>query len=148
MKTNHIIEWPVQHIGLKILYEKQVSIIINIFTWISNFFTRKKSVSNYINFKIFFWIKSGCSVIDFDMFFFPMQSLEFTKSVNFGSISKEKKLQKKLKNVKINRSLVVIFFISKLSGLNLKPYIYTCIRLKKIKKMSKWIPQIYIHIYV
>ena len=47
----------------------------------------KISVSYFI--QIFVWIKTGCSLIDFDVFFFPMQSSEFTKSLSFESISKK-----------------------------------------------------------
>ena len=37
--------------------------------------------------KIFFLIKTGCSLIDFNVII-PMQSSEFTKSMNFASILK------------------------------------------------------------
>ena len=48
----------------------------------------KKSHQNLSSFhsnKYLNLIKTGCSLIDFDVIF-PMQSSEFTKSQNFGSV--------------------------------------------------------------
>ena len=61
--------------------------IVSSISWHSHFFTRKK-ICFFINCKSFF-IKTGCSLIVFDVIF-PMQSSEFTKSLKFGSISRKK----------------------------------------------------------
>ena len=47
-----------------------------------------------VSLQIFFCMKSGFSPIDFDVIF-PIQSLEFMKSLIFGSNLKKKKLQKR-----------------------------------------------------
>ena len=50
---------------------ERVSIIINTFTWISHFYTRKISVfiARIFWLQIFFLIKNGCNMIDFDVIF-------------------------------------------------------------------------------
>ena len=57
-------------------------------------FTRNSPLFYYI--QIFFQIKTGYSLIDFDMIF-PIQSSEFIKSLNFGSNLKKKTARKNLK---------------------------------------------------
>ena len=81
-----------------------IAYMTNIAHWIKNPFRRTSEHNhkyNYLNFLFFhkkksvfyqlqiflFYNKNGCSLIDFDVVF-SMQSLEFTKQLNFGSISK------------------------------------------------------------
>ena len=68
--------------GLKILSEEQVSIIIDIITQISHFFTRNNPFFYLI--QTIFRTKTGNSLIDFDVNF-QIQSSDITKSLNFGS---------------------------------------------------------------
>ena len=54
--------------------------------------------------------KTGCSLVDFEVIF-PMQSLEFTKSLKFGSILK--KITAIKKSEILNFHLKIDFFMDK-----------------------------------
>ena len=55
-----------------------------------------------------FRIKTGCSLISFDVIF-PMSSIEFLKSLNFGYISQKKNAKKKPEmQKKTNRAFLQI----------------------------------------
>ena len=68
------------------IYSALNRVSINTITWIYNFFTWKIW---FLLISIFFLIKTVGSLRDFEVIF-PMQSSEFTKSLNFGSILKKK----------------------------------------------------------
>ena len=78
---------PVYCIGLKIISGELVSIIIDIIFWIFSIFSLEKNCF-FIYFNFFFWIKTGHSLIDFDVIL-RIQSSEFTKSLNFRSSLKK-----------------------------------------------------------
>ena len=62
-----------------------------------------------------FWMKTGCSLIDFDVIF-PMQPLEFTKSLDFGTIY----LKTTYKKMKIFNLNLENYFYEKKYLMNLK----------------------------
>ena len=95
---------PVLCIRLKIFSEERVSMIIWIY-W-PEFFIFSLDFFFY-SLQYFFFIKTSCSLIDFDLIF-SMQSSEFSKITEFWKYF-EKKLQKKTYNFSPN----IFFFIKK-----------------------------------